>query len=46
MIYQQHFHNIYTTNLKCQVVIDCYCLGQKCNVSVRFKCEPIETNHL
>ena len=31
MIYQQHFHNIYTTDLKCQVVTDCYCWGKKVN---------------
>ena len=29
MIYPQHFHNIFTTNLKWQVVTSCYCWDKK-----------------
>ena len=29
MICPQHFHNIFATNLKRQVVTGCYCWGKK-----------------
>ena len=46
MICPQHLHNIFTTNLKWQVVIGCYLLGQKSNFSVMFKFKLITINHL
>ena len=42
MICPQYFHNIFITNPKWQVVI----VGQKSNLNVRFKFEPITTNQL
>ena len=37
---------MFTTNHKWQIVTGCYCWGKKNNFSVRFKFEPVTTNHL
>ena len=49
MICSQYFHNMFTTNPKWQVVTGCYwllLLGQKSNLSVKFKFKPITINYL
>ena len=49
MICLQYFHNIFITNFKCQIIgffLEKLLLGPKSNLNIKFKFEPMITNHL